>query len=313
MSFEPQRTVIVGATGPTGIHLGRELAKRGWTVRAVSRRLEHLQHTFAPMTPEVELVAADAMDPGSLRVAVEGAELVVDAIGLPPDRMADHPATARNLAAAAGAVGARCLQISSYWSFLPHQGTLVDERHPREGGHEWFRWRREAEDIMLESGAAVVHLPDFFGPDVHTSAVQMALQEALAGKPVSALGDPDTKREIIYVPDAMRTVADLAGHDEAYGTDWGVPGNGRASARDLARIAGEHLDREVTVRSVAPWLLKLLAVVAPSLRPAVPIAPHYARPVRYDTSKLQGLVGPVERMSLEQALTATLDWLKEAA
>lgn len=311
MAFQPRQTVVVGATGPTGIHLTRELAGRGLAVRAVSRSLEHLEARLGGLAPRVELGVADALDRDSLGAAVEGTELVVDAIGLPPERMADHPATARNIADAAAEVGARCLQISSYWAFLPHRGEVVDEDHPREGGHDWFRWRREAEDILLGAGAAVVHLPDFFGPEVHTSSVQMALQEALEGKPMSALGDADARREIVHVPDAMRVVADLAAHDEAYGTDWALPGNGRASAKDLARIAGRHLGRDVRVRSVAPWLLKVLALAMPSLRPAVPLAPHYSRPVRYDASKLQGLLGPIELTPLEEALAATLDWMRE--
>jgi nucleoside-diphosphate-sugar epimerase len=318
MSLRPECTAIVGATGPTGFHLALELAGRGWKVRAVSRRREALERLFAgpgsDQDPELgsnlELAVGDALDPESLGRAVAGAELIVDCIGLPPERMADHPRTARNVAAAARAEGARSLQVSSYWSFFPHRGEVVSEEHPREGGHQWFRWRREAEDVLLEAGAAVVHLPDFFGPEVHTSAVQMALEEALAGKPVSALGDPDAAREIAYVPDAMRLVADLAGHREAYGTDWAIPGNGTASARDLARIAGEHLGREVKVRAVPPWLIRILALVVPSLRPVVPLAPHYARPVRYDASKLARLLGPIDVTPLPDAVRATLDRLR---
>lgn len=303
---------MVGATGPTGIHLVRELAGRGWLVRAVSRNMGSLRDRLGELAG-VELETGDALDPASLRRAVDGADLVVDAIGLPPERMRDHPITARNVVAAAGFAGARCLQISSYWAFLPHRGEVVSEEHPREGGHEWFRWRREAEDVFLEAGAAVLHLPDFFGPEVHTSSVQMALEEAVAGKPMSALGDPAAEREVVYVPDAMRMVADLIGHDEAWGTDWGLPGNGRISPDGLAKLASEHLGRKVKVRSVAPWLLKLLAVVVPSLRTAVPLAPHYSRPVRYDTAKLQALLGPQRLTPLKEAVVATLDWLRQRA
>jgi hypothetical protein len=64
--------------------------------------------------------------------------------------------------------------------------------------------------MMLVAGAAVVHLPDFFGPEVHTSTVQNALEEAISGKPVSWMGQSDTPREAAYVPDAMRIVANLA-------------------------------------------------------------------------------------------------------
>jgi len=307
MSFSPARTAIVGATGPTGFHLARELTGRGLAVRVVSRRRASLARAFAGL--EVDLVEADALDAEALRRAVADCELVVDCIGLPPERMADHPATARHVLGAARAVGARCLQVSSYWAFLPHRGEVVDEGHPRTGGHRWFALRREAEDVMLGGGAAVVHPPDFFGPRVHASSVQRALEEAAAGRPMSWLGSARVAREVAFVPDAMHTVADLAEHDEAYGEDWGIPGNGAPSGDELARLAGAHLGRQVKVRAVPVWLLRALALFSPTLQPVLPLAPHYARPVRYDTSKLRGLLGEVERTPLATAVATTLDWL----
>ncbi len=303
MTFQPKRTAVVGATGPTGYHLVHELVRRGREVRVVSRRREALERVFADLP--VEIAAADALDVEALRRAVAGCGLVVDAIGLPPEQMTEHPRVAAHVAAAAAA--ARCLQISSFWAFIPHQGEVVSEAHPRRGGHAWFRLRREAEDVLLAAGAAVVHLPDFFGPRVHTSSVQLALQDAAAGRPMSCLGGADVEREAVFVPDAMRTVADLAERDEAYGTDWAVPGNATPSPRRLAEIAGAHLGREVKVRSAPVWLIRLLAPFVPSLRPAVPIAPHYARPVRYDTSKLRALLGEQERTPLAEAVVITLD------
>jgi hypothetical protein len=59
-------------------------------------------------------------------------------------------------------------------------------------------------------------------------------------------------------------------------------------------------------------VVRVLALVSPKLRPVVPLAPHYARPVRYDTAKLRGLLGEVERSPLAEAVAATLDWLAAA-
>ena len=305
MVFHTERTAIVGATGPTGLYLAQELVGRGQAVRVVSRRRDHLEWVFAGQP--VEIATADALDAESLVRAVEGCDLVVDAIGLPAERMADHPATARNVASAAGAPRARSLLVSSYWAFFPHRGEVVSESHPREGGHPWFRYRREAEDIILGAGGAVVHLPDFFGPQVHTGSVQMALEEALAGGLIHCIGGAGVEREAAFIPDAMRTVADLSERNEAYGTDWAIPGNGTLSPRELARLAGEHLGRPVKVRCVPPWLLRLLALAVPALRPAVPLAPHYSRPVRYDTTKLRTLLGAPRLIPLDQALRRTLD------
>jgi nucleoside-diphosphate-sugar epimerase len=302
-----QRVAVVGATGPTGIHLARRLGERGIAVRAVSRRREELERRFAG--EGVEVVAADALDATATRRAVAGCDLVVDAVGLPAERMADHPRTARVIAGAAAAAGARCLQISSYWSFLPHRRAVVDEAHPRAGGHPWFRWRREAEDVILGAGGAVVHLPDFFGPDVHTGSVQLALREARAGRPMPWFGGADVARETGFVPDLMRLVADLAVREEAYGTDWAFPGSGPISGRGLARLAAAHLGRPVKVRAAPSWLLMALSLVNAELRQARPIISPYGRPVRYDAAKLRGLLGELPVTPYEAAVPATLDWL----
>lgn len=310
MASPRNRVTVIGATGPTGIHVVREFAQRGRSVLAVSRRLDTPGGVFADH-PGVRTAAVDALDPDAVARVVEGCDLVVDCIGLPPERMADHPRIARVVSEAARRASARCVQISSYWSFLPHDGEVVDERHPRRGGHAWFRLRREAEDIFLAAGAAVVHLPDFFGPHVHTSSVQAALQEAAAGGPVHCLGRADTARETAYVPDAMRIVADLAERDEAYGTDWGLPGSGPLSAERLAAIASEHLGTPIRVSPASGWMLQILSLVHPKLRAIRPIVPHYTRPVRYDTSKLRALLGEMLTTPLEQAIPETLRWIGE--
>jgi nucleoside-diphosphate-sugar epimerase len=139
--------------------------------------------------------------------------------------------------------------------------------------------------------------------------VQSALEEALAGGPVHCLGRSNTPREAAYVPDAMRIVADLAERDEAYGTDWALPGSGPLSADRLAEIASEHLNRPIKASGAPGWLLKILALVHPAIRQIRPMIPHYARPVRYDTSKLRGLLGEVQTTPFEQAIPATLDWI----
>ncbi len=250
MNIALQRAVLIGATGPTGHYLADELHRRGVAVRVVSRSRKRLEAAFPD--PAFEKVAADALDAAAMAAAVAGCDLVVDAIGLPPDRMADHAATARVIVAAAAAAGARLLQISSYWSFLPVRSLPLDESHPREGGSSYAQARRAAEDVMLAAGAAVAHLPDFFGPHVHTSTLQLPLQEAAAGKAMTWLGSADVAREYAYVPDAMSMVADLALRAEAYGRSWGLPGSGPLDARRTAALAGAHLGRTVKACARCP-------------------------------------------------------------
>ena len=310
MALAFERIAVVGATGPTGRALALELAARRHGVRVVSRRAEVLTAQFP--APAFEKRAGDAMDAASIAAALQGCDLVVDCIGLPGDRMADHPRTARHIAAFAKASGARCLQVSSYWSFMPIRALPVSERHPREGGPPWARLRRETEDILREAGAAIVHLPDFFGPHVHTSTVQLALKDAVDGRPMSWIGPADVPRDYIYVPDAMRVVAELLPREEAYGEDWVVPGCGPVSATQLAGILAKLLERKVRVRAAPAWLLRMLSLLKKDLRGFMQVVPEYVKPISFDGAKLDGLLGYLPRTSYEDALRATIASIRTA-
>ena len=304
MALAFERIAIVGATGPTGRALAAELVKRNHAVRVVSRRAAVLEALFPSAEPEKK--AGDAMNLASLAEALRGCDLLVDCIGLPGERMGEHPATARNIARCARESGARCLQVSSYWSFMPVRELPLSERHPREGGPPWARLRREAEDILREAGGAIVHLPDFFGPHVHTSTLQLALIDAVKGKPMSWIGPADVARDYIYVPDAMRVVADLLTRSEAYGEDWVLPGSGPVSAKALAGILARLLRRDVRVRAAPPWLLRVLGLFNRELRGLMQIVPEYVQPISFDGAKLARLLGPAARTPYDDALRATV-------
>lgn len=301
---------IVGATGPTGRHLAAELRRRGVATRAISRSQEHLDRVFGPA--DVERWAADATDAEALRRAIDGCEAVFDCIGLPAERMADHPRTARALAAAMAATGARGVHVSSYWSFLPPRGAVIDEQHPRSGGPEPVRLRREAEDILREAGAAIAHLPDFYGEHVHTSTLQNALRQAADGRAADWIGAADTAREYVYVPDAMVAVAELATREAAGGRGWIVPGAGTIGGAEVARIAGERLGRPVKLRAVGPLVLRLVSLFDRGLRGFMPLVPFYVLPLSFDGSRLRGLIGDVPATPYATGIARTLDWIGSA-
>lgn len=305
----PKQIAVVGATGPTGRHLVEQVRERGRAVVAVSRSPENLKRCFAGRN--VRTAVSDAGDRGALGEVLAGSDVVVDCVGLPPERMQDHAPVARAIAEAADDVGARVVQISSFWSFLPLEREPLDETHPRVGGSEYSVARRQAEDVMLEAGAAVVHLPDFFGPWVHTSTLQRSLEEAVEGKPVSCIGSRETRREYIFVPDAMRLVAELLDHDEAYGRSWVFPASGPLSMKDAVDIAGRHLGRDLKVRSAPGWMLKALSLFSSDLKAFRPMIDDYCQPITYSGQRLRGLLGSVEMTPYEEAIGVTLDWMRE--
>jgi nucleoside-diphosphate-sugar epimerase len=305
-----RKAAIVGATGPTGIHLGAALAKENIAVRAVSRSEANLATAFPG--GDVEKVAADATDEAAVARAVEGCDVVFDCIGLPPDAMQLHEVTARNIAGAASKAGARCVQVSSYWAYMPLTRELIDESHPRVGGPPFARARRAAEDAMLEGRAAVLNLPDFYGPHVRIGTLIEALKAAAAGKAMPWIGSGDVARDAIYVPDAMAAAVKVARQPGAYGHRWIVPGGGPISGREMAAIAGRHLGRKVRLFAAPPFMLRLVSLFNAELRGFMPLVPEYVKPLRFDGTRLHKLIGELKVTPHETAIAATLDWLKGA-
>jgi nucleoside-diphosphate-sugar epimerase len=277
-------------------------------VCVVARSIERLRRLFPD--PAIEKKPADLLDADATFHAIEGCDLIYDCIGLPGNQMHLHPVTARNIVAALRRTNARCVQVSSYWAYYPQMRTEMNENHPRSGGPAWVRYRREAEDILREAGAAILHLPDFYGPDVHVSTLQNALREAASGKTINWVGKSNVLREYVYVPDAMRIAAAIGSRPEAFGEHWCLPGSGPLSAQEAADIAGRHLGRSIKVRSAGLMVLRLVSLFNKDLRGFLQVAPDYMKAVHYDARKLQGLLGPLQMTSYDVGIGQTLAWIE---
>lgn len=303
-----EKVAILGATGATGRALAAELVARGVATRVISRSAAGLEAAFPDAA--IEKRTGDALDPAALDAAIEGCDLIVDCIGLPAERMTDHPKTARNLAAAIEPSGVRCLQVSSYWCYMPIVETPVSETHPRSGGPVWAQLRRETEDILRGAGAAILHLPDFFGEHVVGSLLQLAIEDAVSGKPMNWVGAADTKRDHLYVPDAMRVAAELVHHEEAYGEDWIVPGSGPVSANEICGMLTGLLKCDVRVRAAGPFMLRLVSLFNKSLRDFMPMVPEYVKPISFDGAKIEQLLGKLSRTAYDAGLKATVEAIR---
>ena len=106
---------VFGGSGFVGRHAVRALAAEGWRVRAAVRRPDlagHLQPMGA--VGQIHAVQANVRFPDSVRRAVEGADAVVNLVGIlaksgPQTFQAVHVAGARAIAEAARAGGAKRL------------------------------------------------------------------------------------------------------------------------------------------------------------------------------------------------------------
>lgn len=64
------------------------------------------------------------------------------------------------------------------------------------------------------------------------------------------------------------------------------------------------------VRAAGPLLLRLVSLFSRDLRDFMPMVPHYLGGIRYDAGNLRGLLGELSMTPYEEAVPATLDWLR---
>lgn len=303
LSFE--RAAVFGATGATGRELVRELLRRDIAARAVSRSSEKLAKEFGDL--DVDRHVADLGDAGAAVEAADGCDLIFDCVGLPPERFADHVVIARNTAAAGQVHGARTVLVTSYWSYGPGDKGPMREDRPLTRGSDMARIRKQQEDVLLDAGACVARLPDFFGPGAEMSLLNDALQSMRAAKAALWPGDPDAARDFIFIPDSGRILCDLAMREAAYGRPWNIPGSGSEPPRAILERAALLYDTKLKILRGRSWMLLLAGIFRSDARAFRDVLPLYERPAILDTTAIRELLDEVRVTPYEEAIRRTLD------
>jgi nucleoside-diphosphate-sugar epimerase len=309
--LEFRRVAVFGATGATGREVVGELLRRGVHVRAVSRSSDHLDRVFGEM--RVERHAADLTDRDAAIQAAQGCDLIFDCVGLPLERFHLHVAIAQNVAAAMEASGARGLLVTSYWSYGPGDARPMPEDRPLAPGSEKARIRREQEEALLQAGAAVARLPDFYGPGAEISLLNDGLKALAAGTSVLWLGHPDAPRDFSFIPDTGRLLCDLAERPAAYGQPWNVPGSGPEPPRKILEQAAALRGTRLKLRRASRWMLNLAGLFRPDIRAFKDLLPLYERPVILDDTRIRRLLAEIRLTPYEEGIRRTFLWLETTA
>lgn len=155
------RITIFGATGRTGSHLVSCALARGHTVRAVSRDLSAAAGRV-PENPALTWVRCDVTDAAQVLAAVEGADAVLSALGVPNFREPGTllPDAARHIVAAMAHWGVKRLVGLAGAGILDVTGGGGMLRNERPGFPTVFKPVSAAHkavwDVLASSGGGLV-------------------------------------------------------------------------------------------------------------------------------------------------------------
>jgi uncharacterized protein YbjT (DUF2867 family) len=273
MAGNGKLVTVFGGSGFVGRHIVWYLARLGYRVRAAVRRPDLAGH-LQPMgvVGQIHAVQANLRFPDSVVRAVEGAEVVINAVGIlaplgSQTFEAVHAAGARGVAKAARQAGAeRLVHISAIGADLKSRA-------------RYARTKAEGEEAVLaEFPSAIILRPSIvFGPEDEFFNRLAALARVSPVLPL--IGGGRTKFQPVFVGDLAQAAANASDGAGKPGTIYEIGGPQVLSFRDLLEATLRYTDRHRLLAPMPFWLATLQALLTWPL-------PNALRPITVDQVRL---------------------------
>jgi len=299
---------VVFGTGQVGGALVAHLAGDGLEVRAVSR------HRPAQLTDGVDWRSADASDPESATDAARGAAVIYQCLNASyTDWPTRFPPLQHGVLTAAEHADALLVSFENVYGYGPIGGRPMTEDLPLAATTVKGRTRASmTRDLLSASEAGRVRIAigraaDLFGAGVTESALgRQFFPNAVAGKKVDFIGDPDLLHTYSYVPDVAGALAVLGTDDRAVGQVWHLPGPETVTTRAIVEMVEVRVGHPVGIRVMPRFALRALGVVNPMMRGLAEMAYEFDEPFVLDTTKFRTMFGG-RTTPLDEAIATTVD------
>ena len=282
---------ILGANGQIAVELARELRNRYTSqVRLVSRTPRKVHEDDA-------LVAANLLDADQTAQAVEDSRIVYFTAGLPPDTQlweTQFPVMLKNALAASRAAGAKFVYFDNTYMYPQDSRVQTEEIAFAPVGRKG-KVRAAMASMVLEEMArgdipvAIGRAPEFYGPGMTQSFTNALVIDRLkAGEKPRVPARDDTKRTLIWTPDASRALAVIGNTPDAFGQTWHLPCcDDRPTYRQLVTSACEVFGRDASYTVLGKWTLAAAGLFSSKVREIKELLPRYEQDNLFDSSKFK--------------------------
>lgn len=309
------KTIVFG-TGPLGRWVTHFLLEEGKQVVAVNRsgRVE-------PALPAgVEIVAGDASDAAFTGEVCSGARTVFHCAMPPYTRWPEQfPALTRGILEGAKRAGSRLVFGDNLYMYGDVHSRPMTEDLPTTATTRKGRVRaRMAAELLAahkrgDVPVAIGRASDFYGPFVRNAGLgEPFFRAALAGKPVTIIGNPDMPHSFTYIKDFARALVILSESENAFGEAWHVPNPPPLSPSEIVSLLEDELGHTIPVRAAGRLIISVLGFFNPVIRETREMMHQWEQPYIVDHSKFDRVFSQ-KATPHRQALRETLDWYRERA
>lgn len=263
MQDQQQTVFIAGATGYLGRHLVQEYAQRGWHVRALVRNAES---ATASELGAHDYVAAEATQPETLKGMMEGADLVISALGITRQkdgltyRAVDYQANLNLLREAERASVKRFTYVHVLGARQMMDVPLV-----------------QAKQAFVDQLECSPIPSTVIAPSGYFSDMAEILNSAKAGR-AWVFGDGAKRLNPIHGADLAKAAADAIDSGQVW-LDVGGPDT--FTQAELAQLAFDVLGKPAKISLVPDWLRKAAIALLPRVTPI-----HFHGPAQFFLSAL---------------------------
>ncbi len=315
MDWEGRKILVTGAGGFIGSHLTEALVEAGAKVRAFVHYNSRGDPGLLRQVPverrrKVEIYFGELRDPGAVRQAMEGCQVVFHLgalIGIPYSYAHPTDVVQTNVLGTLNVVNAaraleveRVIHTSTSEVYGSARYVPIDEAHPLQGQSPYSASKIGA-DKLVESFHAAYGLPvctvrpfNTYGPRQSARAVIPTIIVQLATRDRLTLGSLHPKRDFNYVGDTVSGFLAVAASEASLGEVINIGSGREISIGELVELLGELMGREVVyetdVKRVRPEASEVQRLLS-------------------DTSKAHRLLGWQPTVSLEEGLRRTVEWV----
>jgi NAD dependent epimerase/dehydratase len=320
MNLSSKNVLITGSDGFIGSHLTEELIDQGCNVRAFVYYNSFsswgwLDNLDKEKLSQIEVVAGDIRDRGSVAKAMEGIDVVFNLaalIGIPYSYDSPESYVGTNITGTLNVLEEarrrgteRVIVTSTSEVYGTAQYVPIDEKHPFQGQSPYSATKiggdRMAESYFRSFNVPVTIARPFntYGPRQSARAIIPTIISQLCnGSDEISLGSLSPTRDLVYVKDTARGFISLAENDNTIGEE--------------INIATQD---EITIGDLAQKLINAIRPAATIISDEQRVRPERSEVERLlgSNEKIKALTGWAPEWSLDDGLAATIEWFKEPA
>lgn len=177
----------------------------------------------------------------------------------------------------------------------PQDGRVLTEDTPFAPVGRKGRVRAALAEMVLAEMARgdipvlIARAPEFYGPGKTQSITNTLVTDRLkAGEKPRVPVRDDTRRTLIWTPDASRGLAALGNADDAYGQTWHLPCcDDRPIYREFVTMACEAFGRPVSYKVISKLTLDVMGLFSAQVRELRELLPRYQHDNLFDSSKFK--------------------------